>query len=116
LSPSPHGAGPRFCADATRTPPHYTLDTFVPPCGAPHLEMSPGETGGSQYIASPLLHVYSAPSEQPQQQPQAPPPPRQSEPGRQPLYPIFMARLRAHAGGARLARSFQGLGRTHAQC
>jgi hypothetical protein len=80
------------------------MDTFVPPCGAPHLDMSPGETGGSQYIASPLVQAYAAAGPLPQlPEDAAAADLEESEahdahtahaevPARQPLYPIFMVR------------------------
>jgi hypothetical protein len=80
------------------------MDTFVPPCGAPHLDMSPGETGGSQYIASPLVQAYAAAGPLPQL-PEDDAAADEGDaaaldahaapadvPSRQPLYPIFLVR------------------------
>ncbi len=115
LPPPPPFAG-RGCGDATRTPPHYSMDSYMPHGCA--LDMSPGETGGSQYIASPLVH-HQAPS-QPRGGAELPLPPHVADgsqgdgpPGsqgagdRMPLFPIFMVRLTPYGlalSAARLTR------------
>ena len=95
--PPPPPLGGRACGDASRTPPHYSMETFMPHGCA--LDMSPGETGGSQYIASPLvpsqpraggdaaLALHAGNGSQGDAAPGS-----QGAPERMPLYPIFMVR------------------------
>ena len=83
------------------------METYLP--HGCTLDMSPGETGGSQYIASPLVHQAHpsqphAPAEQPLAQHAADGSQGDAGasggsqgPARLPLFPIFMVRLRAAA-------------------